>query len=137
MPQSNIEAKTLLALQNDAKLSIRRAATIYEIKEQRLRRRRNSIQSPVDWVPKSRKLSDLEEQIIVQFIFDLDSRGFPPRLRSVKEMANRLLADRDISPIGKQWASNFIKRHLDLKMHFFRKYNYQRAKCEDLTVIYN
>jgi hypothetical protein len=70
MLPSNIEAKTLLALQNDPKLSIRRAATIYEIKEKRLRRRRNSIQSPIDWVLKSRKLSDLEEQIIVQFIFD-------------------------------------------------------------------
>jgi len=29
---------------------------------------------------KSRKLSDLVEQIIIRFIFDLDSRGFPPRL---------------------------------------------------------
>lgn len=48
MPQSNIEAKTLLALQNDPELSIRRAATIYEIKEQRLRHQRNTIQSPVD-----------------------------------------------------------------------------------------
>ncbi|KAL9560627.1 hypothetical protein ACKAV7_015235 [Fusarium commune] len=114
----------LLALQNDPKLSIRRAATIYEIKEQRLRRRRNGIQSRVNWIPKSRKISDLEEEVIVQFILDLDSRGFPPRLRGVEEMANRLLADRNASPVGKRWASNFIKRHPDLKMRFFRnKYN--------------
>ncbi|RKL07307.1 hypothetical protein BFJ70_g16897, partial [Fusarium oxysporum] len=83
---------------------------------------------------------DVEMQpqpIIVQFILDLDSRGFPPRLRCVEEMANRLLADRETPPVSKRWASNFVKRHKDLKTHFFRKYDYQRAKCEDPTIIGN
>ncbi|KAF5725014.1 reverse transcriptase [Fusarium mundagurra] len=35
---------------------------------------------------KSRKLSDLEEQVIVQYILDLDSRGFPSRHRDVEEL---------------------------------------------------
>ncbi|KAI8648297.1 HTH CENPB-type domain-containing protein [Fusarium sp. Ph1] len=52
-------------------------------------------------------------------------------------MANRLLTDRDASPVGKRWASNFVKRHPDLKTRFFRKYDYQRAKCEDPTIIRN
>jgi hypothetical protein len=52
-------------------------------------------------------------------------------------MANRLLADRETPPVGKRWASNFVKRHKDLKTHFFRKYDYQRAKCEDPTIIRN
>jgi len=138
MPQQNAEARTLLALQalqNDRKLSLRQAASIYEVSEPRLRRRRNGIQSRRDWIPQSRRLSDLEEQIIIQFILDLDSRGFPPRLRGVEEMANRLLADRDASPVGKRWASNFVRRHQELKTRFFRKYDYQRAKCEDPTII--
>jgi hypothetical protein len=79
----------------------------------------------------SRRLSDLEEQITVQFILDLDFRGFPSRLRFVKEMANSLLADRDASPVGKRWAHNFIERQLELKTHLLRKYDYQRAKYED------
>ncbi|KAL2884939.1 hypothetical protein HOO65_090234 [Ceratocystis lukuohia] len=37
----------------------------------------------------------------------MDSREFPPRLRGVEEMANKLLADHDASPVGKRWASNF------------------------------
>ncbi|KAL9573960.1 hypothetical protein ACKAV7_001904 [Fusarium commune] len=78
-----------------------------------------------------------EEQIIVQFILDLDSRGFPPRLPGVEEMANRLLADRNASPVGKRWASNFVRQHKELKTRFFRKYDYQRAKCEDPTAIRN
>ncbi|OBS17525.1 hypothetical protein FPOA_26337 [Fusarium poae] len=140
MPDPNIEARILLALralQNDPKLSLRRAAGIYQVRYWTLYRRQKGILSTRDSIPKSRKLSDLEEQIIVQFILDLDSRGFPPRLRCVEEMANRLLADRETPPVGKRWASNFVKRHKDLKTHFPRKYDYQRAKCEDPTIIRN
>ncbi|KAG6990073.1 ATP-dependent DNA helicase pif1 [Fusarium oxysporum f. sp. conglutinans] len=125
------------ALQNDPQLSLRRAAKIYNVSLTTLWRRQQGILSQRDTIPKSRKLSDLEEQIIVQFILDLESRGFPPRLRGVEQMANRLLADRDASPVGKRWASNFVKRHKELKTHFFRKYDYQRAKCEDPTIIHN
>jgi predicted HTH domain antitoxin len=140
MSQLNKEANILLAiqaLQNEKKLSLRRAAKIYTVSLTTLWRRQQGILSQRDTIPKSRKLSDLEEQIIVQFILDLDSRGFPPRLRGVEEMANRLLANRDASPVGKRWASNFVKRHKELKTHFFRKYGYQRAKCEDPRIIRN
>ncbi|PHH54914.1 hypothetical protein CFIMG_007618RA00001 [Ceratocystis fimbriata CBS 114723] len=138
MPQPNNEGNILLALQalqNDRKLSLRQAAKTYEVGYYKLRRRHNGIQSRHDWIPKSRKLSDLEEETIVKFIIDLDSRGFPPRLRGVEEMANKLLADRNASPVGKRWASNFVKRQPDLKTRFNRRYDYQRAKCEDPTII--
>ncbi|KAM5529435.1 transposase [Fusarium oxysporum f. sp. phaseoli] len=138
MSQPSNEARILLALQalqNNPKLRLRRAATIYKVGYSTLRDRRNGIQSRSDWVPKSRKLSDLEEQIIVQFLLDLDSRGFPARLRFVAEIANSLLADRDASPVGKRWAHNFVKRQPELKTRLFRRYVYQRDKCEDPTII--
>ena len=103
MSQFNNEANILLALkalQDDPKLSLRRAASIYQVHHWTLYRRQKGVQSRRDWIPKSRKLSDLEEQIIIQFILDLDSRGFPPRLRGVEEMANRLLAERDAPAVG-------------------------------------
>ncbi|KAG8356579.1 hypothetical protein FVEN_g12836 [Fusarium venenatum] len=50
-------------------------------------------------------------------------------------MANSLLADRDAPPVGMRWAHNFIKRQPELKTRLFRRYNYQRAKCEDPTII--
>ncbi|KAJ0126384.1 Uncharacterized protein HZ326_30513 [Fusarium oxysporum f. sp. albedinis] len=134
MSQTNYEARILLALhayQNNPNLGLKRAAKTYKVGYGTLWRRHNGIQSQRDTTPKSRKLSDLEEQIIVQFILDLDSREFPPRLRGVEEMANRLLADRNAPPVGKRWASNFVKRHDELKTRFFRRYDYQRAKCED------
>ncbi|KAJ3534342.1 hypothetical protein NM208_g7577 [Fusarium decemcellulare] len=140
MSSSNTEARILLALQalqNDPKLSLRRAAEIYDIRRMKLWRRQQGIQSRRDTIQKSRRLSDLEEQILIHFILDLDSRGFPPRLRGVKDMADQLLADRDAPPVGQRWAHNFVKRHPDLKTRFFRKYDYQRAKCEDPAIIRN
>ncbi|KAK7592186.1 hypothetical protein V3481_006810 [Fusarium oxysporum f. sp. vasinfectum] len=140
MSQSSNEARILLALQalqNNPKISLRRAASIYEVDRFALRRRQHGIQSRRNTIQKSRRLSDLEEQIIVQFILDLDSRGFPSRLRFIEEMANSLLADRDASPVGKRWAHNFVRRQPELKTRLFRRYDYQRAKCEDPTIIHD
>jgi hypothetical protein len=98
MSNSSTEARMLLALQallNSPKLSVRRAADAYEVPRNTLRRRQNGIQSRRDTTQKSRRLSNLEEEIIVQFILDLDSRGFPPRHSFIEEMANSLLADRN------------------------------------------
>ncbi|KAG6989149.1 hypothetical protein FocnCong_v021063 [Fusarium oxysporum f. sp. conglutinans] len=138
MPQPSYEARILLALQalqNDPKLSIRKAATVYQVNHRTLGRRRNGIHSKRDITTKSRNLSDLEEQTIVQFIFDLDSRGFPPRRDFVEKMANSLLADREALPVGKLWVHNFIQRQPELKACRFRRYDYKRAKCEDPTII--
>jgi hypothetical protein len=53
----------------------------------------------------------------------------------VEDMANRLLEARDASRVGSRWASNFVKRRPELRTRFQRKYDYQRAKCEDPEVI--
>jgi hypothetical protein len=34
-----------------------------------------------------------------------------------------------------RWATNFVRRQPELRTQFSRKYNYQRAKCEDPKVI--
>lgn len=40
-------------------------------------------------------------------------------------------SDRDTSSVGSGWISNFIKRQPQLRTHYFRRYDYQGAKCED------
>jgi hypothetical protein len=105
MSNSSTEARILLtlqALQNNQKLSVRRAADTYEVPRNTLRRRQDGIQSRRDTTQKSRRLSNLEEEIVVHFIVNLDSRGFPPRYSFIKEIANSLLADRNAPPIGKR-----------------------------------
>lgn len=69
-------------------------------------------------------MTDLEEQTIVDYILNLGARAFPPRLSGVKDMVNRLLAERDALPVGTRWALRFVKRRLELTMRFNRRYDY-------------
>jgi hypothetical protein len=41
--------------------------------------------------PGTSKLTELEEEIIIQNILDMDTRGFAPRLASVEDIANYIL----------------------------------------------
>jgi hypothetical protein len=63
-----------------------------------------------DSTPRSRNLTELEKKTILQYILDLDSRAFSPRLREVEDMANRLLAEHGAPQVGKRWASDIVKR---------------------------
>ena len=117
----------LQALQKDPKLSLRAIAMIYSVDHKKLSRRQYQILSRGDIIANSRKLTDLEESVIIQYILDLDSKGFPPRLSGVEDMANRLLAERDAGRVGALWAYRFVKRYLELTTRFNRKYDYQRA----------
>ena len=138
MEMQNDERKIILALQaieQDPNLTIRAAAKIYSVNHATLARRKHGQISRRDWQPKSRKLTDLEEETIVEYVLDLDSRAFPPRIQKVEDMANRLLEDRNATPVGKRWASNFVKRQPQLQTRFFRRYDYKRAQCEDPEII--
>ena len=44
--------------------------------------------------PVNLKLSKLEEEVITQYLIDLDSRGFAPRLTGVEDMVNYILESR-------------------------------------------
>jgi len=51
-------------------------------------------------------------------------------------MAGLLAAQHGSSvTVGKNWATKFITRHERLKSKYNRKYDYQRAKCEDPELI--
>ena len=104
MPSSSNEAHIILALQalqNDENLSERAAAKNYRVDRRTLGRRRASRPARRDTTPKSRRLTDSEEKAIVQYITELYTRSFPPRLRGVEDMANQLLRVRDAPPVGK------------------------------------
>jgi hypothetical protein len=89
------ENRILLAIQafqKDPNLTIRAAAQIYNVSQTTLQDRINGTSSRRDILANSRKLTDSEESVLVQYIIDLDSRAFPPRLSGVEDMANLLLA---------------------------------------------
>ena len=113
MESTSYEARVILALEaikNNEKLSVRAAAKIYNISHTTLYQRRRGRSSRRDIPANSHKLTELEERTIIQYILDLVTRSFPPRLSGVEDMANQLLRVRDAPPVGKNWASNFVKR---------------------------
>ena len=48
----------------------------------------------------SLKLTELEEEVVYRNILKLDSRGFTPRLASIKDIANFILESRGGTHIG-------------------------------------
>jgi hypothetical protein len=51
-------------------------------------------------------------------------------------MANYLLSQHTNQQVGKNWVYNLVKRRPELKSRFSRRYNYERAKCEDIKIIH-
>lgn len=125
----------LQALKQDANLSLRRAAAIYNVPLTTLHDRRAKRAPRADCMPNSRKLDKIEEEVIVKHILELVSRGFPPRLLAVADMANSLRSARNMDQVGSNWPSTFVKRQPELQVRFNRKYDYKRALCEDPGII--
>jgi hypothetical protein len=73
--------------------------------------------------------------VIVNYILDLDTRGFAPTYAAVRDIADKLLAARDGGHVGQKWPANFVKRTDSLKTRFNRAYDRQRALCEDPILI--
>ena len=61
---------------------------IYGVARKTLGRRRAGKPARRDITPNSKKLTQSEEEAIVRYVLDLDTRAFPPRERDVEDMAN-------------------------------------------------
>ena len=120
--------------------SLRAAARAYDVPESTLRSRVKGVTTRRDSVPNSRKLTTTEESTLLEWILSMDQRGLAPRSDTVRQMANLLLQKRcqnqdNPGAVGRLWVYNFVRRHKVLKSRYNRKYDYQRAKCEDPTII--
>lgn len=138
------EGRIILALQAFQKgqfSSLRAAARAYNVPPTTLKRRAKRTLFRPDSRTHNLKLTQIEETILIQWILSMDTRGISLTQALVHEMAELLLMERvqnasAISPkIGHCWVYRFIKRHSELKSRYNRKYDYQRAKCEDPKVI--
>lgn len=139
---SNDEGRIQLAINalNKGQISsVREAARIFGVPRSTLRGRQQGRLHRPEKRGLNTKLSKTEEIALHDWIISMDKRGCPVRPSMVEQMANCLLSKRDsiTSPltVGKCWVSNYLKRHQDLKTRYIRKYNYERALCEDPTLI--
>ena len=51
--------------------------------------------------PAVQLLTELEEEVLVRYILDIDTRGFAPRLASVEDIINYILESRRGQRVGK------------------------------------
>ena len=78
---SNREGRILSAIQalkQHQFNSVRAAAMSYDVSPRTLASRMNGISSRRDSTPNSQKLTPYEESALIQYILNLDSRGFLP-----------------------------------------------------------
>jgi len=129
------------ALQKGHFTSARAAAKAYDVRRTTLQLRIKGKLARRDLRSPNCKLTILEEETLVQWILSMDQRGLAPRPDSVRQMADLLLEKRSNSnsnpnsQVGKRWVTNFVRRHQALRCRYNRKYDYQRAKCEDPKTI--
>ena len=111
----------------------------FDVPRTTLRRRIGGITSRAEKTANCQKLSETEESTLSAWILDMDSRGLPLQLSTVHHLAQLLLTARLSSSqpviLGEHWVNRFIQHHPELKSKYTRKYDYQRAKCEDPQLI--
>jgi len=119
--QTSCEGRISLAIasyRNNPKQSVRALAAAYDVPKSTLQRRLHGTQARSEIVSVNRKLSPIEEQSLVQWILELDRRGFPPYIIDVRRMADALLSARGQDPppppVGKKWVSRFIQSQSEL-----------------------
>ena len=127
------------AIQNNRKLRVYKIAKLFNTPRSTLRDRIAGSLPQAAANAQKRKLSTTEEQSLVQWILDLDRRGFPPQVIDVRRMADALLAARGQDPpplpVGKNWVSRFVNSQSELQTKWNRKFHSQRARCEDPVTI--
>src|SRR6266699_6176649 len=90
----------LQAFEKDLQLNVRKVVRLYNILHSILSIRINNVSIYAITIANLRKLIALEKEVVVQKVFDLDSRGFFLRIYNVEDMVNRLLAICDAICVG-------------------------------------
>jgi hypothetical protein len=125
----------LAAFQSGQFQSQKAAADAFNVRTRTLNRRVQGIAARLDCTPNNQKLTATEEQKITQYILDLDSREFAPRLCEVADMADKPLGVRGGEPVGKHWAERFMTRSDQLNIAFNRAKDRQKMLQEDPEII--
>jgi hypothetical protein len=66
------------------------------VPESTIRDRMNGRSAAQEYRPVAQNLTEIEEEVVFQYIINLDSRGFPPSIDSVCAMADHILVSRNI-----------------------------------------
>jgi hypothetical protein len=92
---------TILDLNSQQIQSSKRAATTYNVPRRTLINQRAGRRSQRDCEPNSKRLTKLEEKVIIQRVLKESSRGIPSSKADVRDMADKLLRERGSKAVSK------------------------------------
>ena len=137
LPEKRIDL-AIQTIQTSQILNIKTAAQLYNVPYTTLHHRLKGRMTRHNVQINNRKLTTTEEKALLQRVKSLDNNGFSPTLSFVQKMANQLLRQRvPTGSVGKNWLRRWVKRNDILMAKYLRKYDYQRAKCENLEILNN
>ena len=134
------------ALRSGQIRSVRKAADAFDVPKSTLHRRVKGGGTRQEAQVQNRKLRPTEEAALIRWIESMDDRGMAPTVGYIRQMADLLIHERGSSvlldasvtstpvlatTVGENWVRRLLKRHPQLKTRYSRKYDYQRALCED------
>jgi hypothetical protein len=94
--------------------SARRAAEVFNVPRSTLRDRLKGHEFQAELRNHKFRLSENQEEALVEWIIDRDTRGVAPRVSHVQQMGHLILQE-DSSilpkPLNKNWVTSFIKRN--------------------------
>lgn len=100
-------------------------AAAFDVKISTFKDRLNDIKSRTELLANSRKLSQTEELTLKGWILDMDRRGLPLTIFSVRHLAELLLQAKmklsNSSFISDRWVHRYTQRHPELKSKFTSK----------------
>ena len=83
-------------------MSIQYVVKTYDVSQIILRDRIKSCVFKIEERNTRHNLISIEEEILIRYILDLDSREFPSRINDVRDMIDLLRKIRYVKPVGKQ-----------------------------------
>ena len=110
--------------------SIPRTSLYYRLSGERKTRREGHIDQ--------QRLTVAEEKAITKWCFDMDDRGFPPRLDMMRDMASHLEMKRlgkMGEPFGKNWLSRFLDGNPSITVKLSCRLERQRTQANDPRII--
>jgi Tc5 transposase DNA-binding domain len=77
------------------------------------------------------RLNDVQEDTLLRYIDSLTDRHIPPTSQIIRNLAEEILK----GPVGKNWTSNFIRRHSDrIDSRYLRLIDRVRVSAESIPL---
>ncbi len=124
--------------QAEGSLSITQAARLYVISKATLYRRINGRHDQVFYRISKWRLTPGEEESIKNWVLEIQSWGFPPRVAQLRKIVEELLkAKGDYKELEKNWVSGFLNRHSTLQAKYSCTLDQDRFLPQNRPIIHD